>query len=207
MKILIAVPTFETISPETFKSIYQLDRGKNACYFDFIRGYDCATARNKIAEKALKEEVDYVLSVDNDIAMPIDALVNLLSHEEEVVIGYYVRRNDREQEKPTTCVYKYIPAEVSYITRFSSSELTQARDSGQYKIRIHGGGMGCSLIKTDVFKKIGYPYYDWVNYHDSGRSILSEDLYFCEKCKKVGIPIYVDTRVACGHLFRYLKGV
>ena len=31
------------------------------------------------------------------------------------------------------------------------------------------------------------------------------DLYFCEACKKSGIPIYTDTRVNCGHMLRHVQ--
>ena len=56
-RILIAVPTFENILPDTFKSIYNLDKTEDMIVdFDFIRGYDCARARNLIANKAIKEE-------------------------------------------------------------------------------------------------------------------------------------------------------
>ena len=46
-KILIAVPTFENIKPECFKSIYGLTNPKDFnLYFDYVKGYDCACARN-----------------------------------------------------------------------------------------------------------------------------------------------------------------
>ena len=46
-KILIAIPTFENIMPETFKSIYDLDPCGNELSFEFVKGYDCARARSE----------------------------------------------------------------------------------------------------------------------------------------------------------------
>ena len=40
MKILVAVPTYETIAPETFKSIYDLAKADNEVNFEFVKGYD-----------------------------------------------------------------------------------------------------------------------------------------------------------------------
>ena len=60
MKILVAVPTFENIYPDTFKAIYGLNRGDHDVAFNFVRGYDCATARNRIAQEALDEEVNSI---------------------------------------------------------------------------------------------------------------------------------------------------
>ena len=63
--------------------------------------------------------------------------------------------------------------------------------------------MGCALIKTNVFNCTKYPWYDWANYKDGG--MLSEDLYFCENCRKNSIQIYTDTRVNCGHMLRHVQ--
>ena len=78
-------------------------------------------------------------------------------------------------------------------------------DAGTAKIEVHGGGMGCDLIRTEVFRKASYPWYDWVNYGDANRGMLSEDLYFCSLCRASGIPIYADVRVGCGHLLRHVQ--
>lgn len=207
--ILIAVPTFESIYPDTFKSIYDLDISDYDVSFEFVRGYDCATARNRIAQIALDKEVDYVLMVDNDIVLAEDALINLLDGQKDVCLGYYAHRDHDNVYRGRTCVcrlsdengqkYFNYPLESEY----TAKELAELKSKGEYKVRIHGGGMGCALISTKVFKKISYPWYDWVNY--KSRKMLSEDLYFCEECRKKGIPIYTDTRVNCGHMLRHVQ--
>ena len=93
MRILIAVPTFENITPDTFKSIYNLEKGDNECLFEFVRGYDCATARNRIAQMSIDKGVDYVLMVDNDVSLPSDVLLNMLEDAKDVCLGYYAHRN------------------------------------------------------------------------------------------------------------------
>ena len=211
MKILIAVPTFENIYPDTFKSIYDLDVSDHDVMFEYVRGYDCATARNRIAQKALDLETDYVLMVDNDVVLPKDALINLLDNQKDVCLGFYAHRDADNIYRGRTCVCKLrdeigndyfnYPLESEY----TAEELRELRNNNQYKIRIHGGGMGCALIKTDIFKKIEYPWYDWVNYKGKSRGMLSEDLYFCEQCKKAKIPIYTDSRVNCGHMLRRVQ--
>ena len=203
MKIFIAVPTYETITPDTFKSIYGLQKGGHECVFDFVRGYDCATARNRIAQQTLDENADYVLMVDNDITLPSDALINMLENPKEVCLGYYAHRNTFNMYDGKTSVFRL--GEFNYTQMFPAQELCSMRDRQEYKIQIHGGGMGCALIKADVFQKIIYPWFDWVNYQDRGT--LSEDLYFCEKCGKADIPIFTDSRVGCGHLFRRIQYV
>lgn len=208
-KILIAVPTFENIYPDTFKSIYDLNVSGHEVSFEFVRGYDCATARNRIAQLALDNGVDYVLMVDNDVVLPKDALINMLDDPKDVCLGFYAHRDADNIYRGRTCVCKLLtetgaryfnyPLESEY----TAEELAALKESGEYKVRIHGGGMGCALIKTDIFRKIEYPWYDWVNYKDKG--MLSEDLYFCEQCKKHSTLIYTDTRVNCGHMLRHIQ--
>ena len=208
MRILIAVPTFESIYPDTFKAIWDLDRCGHEVLFEFVRGYDCATARNKLAQKALDLQVDYVLMVDNDVILPPDALEKLTDDLKDVCLGFYAHRDTDNIYRGRTCVCKlYDSAGTKYFnypleSEYSAQELKDLQDNGTYKLQIHGGGMGCAFIKADLFRRLTYPWYDWVNYGDSNRGMLSEDLFFCELCRKANIPIYTDTRVGCGHILR-----
>ena len=211
MNILVAVPTFETIYPDTFKSIYGLKSCGHDLQFEFVRGYDCATARNNIAQMAIARGADYVLMVDNDVVLPEDALEHLLEDPEQVCLGYYAHRDTDNVYRGRTCLchlmqpnggfYFNYPLESEY----TAKELKKLREEGKTRIEIHGGGMGCAMIRTSVFDEIDYPWYDWVNYADVHRGMLSEDLYFCEQLKANDIPIYADTRVACGHMLRHIQ--
>lgn len=209
MKVLIAVPTFESIYPDTYKSIWDLDDCGHELLFEYVRGYDCATARNAIARKAIELNVDYVLMVDNDVVLPKDALKNLLNDPKDVCLGFYAHRDTDNIYRGRTCVcklnddrgiaYYNYPLESEY----TAEELKKLRENGQYKVQIHGGGSGCAFVKMSVFKTLKYPWYDWVNYKGGG--MLSEDLYFCEQCKDHRIKVYTDTRVACGHILRHVQ--
>lgn len=212
MKIFIAVPTAETIYPETFKSIYGLNPCGHQLVFDFIRGYDCAQARNRIAAQAIEEGADYVLMVDNDTILPPNALELFLEDPVEVCLGVYANRNGNNLYNGATCVcrrfqlsgeeYYHYPTESEY----SAAEIHALQKEGLKKIRIHGGGFGCALVKTEVFSRLKWPLFKWVDYED-GHGTLSEDLYFCEQCKSAGIPIYADIRIMCGHIFRHVQEV
>ena len=209
-RVLIAVPTFESIAPDTYKAIWDMDKPCE-CGWDFVRGYDCASARNNIVQKALDGGWTHVMMVDSDVTPPRDALSNLLSHGVECVSGFYLHRGHDNMPSDRTCACKLRDAKgKAYFnypleSEYTVGELAEMRGRGEHLVEIHGGGMGCVLIVTDVFRAVKYPWFDWVNYKDTGRSMLSEDLYFCEELRKKGIPRHVDTRVACGHLFRKIE--
>ena len=191
IRILIAVPTFENISPETFKSIYNLDKTQNMIVdFDFVKGYDCARARNMIANRAVKEGYHYVLMIDSDIIIPTYTLIKMLKDPSPVCLGCYPRKNTKNG---TFEIFK--AGQKDYVDTFNYKELT--RMSG--KIEVKGGGCGCALIDVDVFKNLAlsYPYFKYVEYNNKSR--LSEDCYFCSNVRKAGYKIYAETDVLCGH--------
>ena len=80
----------------------------------------------------------------------------------------------------------------------------EKRENGIYTLRVKGGGMGCCLIRTDVFDVLKFPWFVWsdVRFDRNTGKVEScgEDIDFCEKCEQAGIPIYADTRVECEHL-------
>lgn len=192
--ILIAIPTYENITPETFKSVYDLDKGDNTVYFEFIKGYDCARARNNIIAKAIQMGVDYVLMVDSDVVLDRDSLVKLLESPYDVTIGCTPRKNTKDHE-----VELFKPAEGDFKERYTFDEL----DKQELFFPVKGGGMGCVLIKMDLIKKLPYPWFRFVLYPNG--TVLSEDLYFCHVTPQVGGTVGCRKDVRNGHLARYFQ--
>lgn len=191
MKILIAVPTFETIQPEVFKAIYNL-KSEHELHFDFVKGYDCAQARNNIAKIAMAHEYDYVLMVDSDTIIPADTLDLMLDPPADVVLGVCPRKNTKDGKSAIVKLNSHY-----YHDNYYYSELPEGRT------RVKGGGFACALVKTTVFNVIDYPFFNYVTKEDW--STLSEDYYFCQQCTNYGIEIWMDPRVRCGHLARYYQ--
>ena len=134
-KVLIAVPTFESIYPDTFKALWDMDKDEHDVTFEFVRGYDCATARNKCAQLALDTCSDYLMMVDNDVTVPKDALVRLMEHGVDVVMGYYAHRNKDSAGGDRTNVCKR--GEIDYTMQYTADEMHRLRDDGEHLIRVH----------------------------------------------------------------------
>lgn len=193
MSILIAVPTFETIMPECFKSIYGLRASKYNPMFDYVKGYDCATARNAIAKEAIEYGFEYVLMIDSDVVVPNETLDCMLDPATDIVLGLCPRKNTNIGR-----VEVYKDSGPDYTDFYTYGTLPP-----ENRFRIKGGGFACALIKTDVFKEMKYPYFKYVEYANG--TALSEDLYFCSEAKTAGFKIYADKRVRCGHAARYIQ--
>ena len=178
----------------TAKSLLNMRRPDDV-EFDFQIGYDCAHARTNMAEAAKAKGAEWLLMVDSDIVVPGDALELLLSDGVDVCMGYYPRHGRTDGALPF-----FELGTSGYRTHIFADEVKQLRDDGTNLLQVKGGGLGCTLVRTDVFGRIKYPWFDWVTYKD-GHGSLSEDLYFCRELEKAGIPMYLDTRVSCGHIW------
>lgn len=196
MKILIAIPTYESILPDTFQSIWDLDKCGQDCDFVFIRGYDVAMSRNKMANKALEVGADYILMVDNDVVLPKDTLKLLMEDIKPVCLGVYPYRPKEAGSVDRTIIFKNEKD-------FYSIEEMYAMEPK--KILVPAGGLGCALISTKVFDKLSYPWFVWSGNILNRDKECSEDVYFCKQCKAHGIPVYADFRVRCGHAVRFIK--
>ncbi len=151
-------------------------------------GYSVADAQNFAVQKALDENYDYVFFVEDDNLIPRNALVQLMHHNAEIVGGFYYR--------------KYLPLETAGMGLTENGEPCSIENFEIGDI-IHNTlvlPMGCTLIKTDVFKKMSFPYFKEVKV--ANRPALTSDTYFCEKARELNIDVITDTGVQCLHIDR-----
>lgn len=189
MSILIAVPTFESVKTEVFSALWRIGRtARGGVDLSFVKGYDCKKARTAIAQLAIDGGHSHVLMVDSDTVPPPGALESMLSDGVDVCLGYYVRKGHKTQttvERPSGDPYHV-------------HELRELARRGETVVPARRGGLGCALVKTDVFGRIGKP---WFSYEDYGTgTYISEDYWFCRACREAGIGVYVDVDVECGHV-------
>ena len=194
MKILIATPTtpYGGIHPDCFKAIYGLDPAGHQLVYDYVSGYDCAAARNRIAKQAVDEGADFVLMVDADTILPHDAIGLLTEIPVDVVSGCCRIFDGRINATKL--------GEFDYTDFYTVEDMDALRDSGVKRELVHGCGFAATMVRTEVFGRIEYPYFKWTEYPSGAH--LSEDLGFCETCNGLGIQIHVDPRVRCGHAIR-----
>lgn len=194
MRILVSVPAFDGhIEMEVVKSLCDICKNYGADFFP-VHGYDVATARNIMAKRAVEEKYDYLMMIDSDTVPPENALGMLLEGNNMIKTGTYIWSDDNSLTVSSRLKARNMMLynRERLMTRLEIKALKGA------SIRIAASGLGCALLKTDVFKILEPPFFKWVTY-DNG-DILGEDLYFAEKCKNAGIPIILDSRVLCGHI-------
>lgn len=157
-----------------------------SCLLESPYGFDVPDARNLAVEKAIKQGVDYIFFVDDDVIIPRNALVKLMKHNTDVVGGMYYR--------------KYTPLET---VGMHETENGEPCSIDNYKVGdiIHNTLVlpsGCTLIKVDAFKKMEGPWYKTITVN--GRPTITEDTYICQRFKDLGIDVITDTSVQCVHV-------
>jgi FkbM family methyltransferase len=187
-KILVAIPTAKYVEVETFKSLWDLEVPKGyELDFQYFYGYNIAQIRNLIADWA--KRYDYLLSVDSDIVLPNDALIKMLAADKDIISGLYIQRIPGTQ---TLEVYMATPSG-------GCTNIPYALLENRQIVEIEACGMGCALIKSEVFRKISYPHFFYKEALTM-RDTVSEDVFFCKKAKEHGFTVWADPSIKCDHI-------
>lgn len=138
--------------------------------------------RQRLAEIALKENIDYILWVDSDMRFPKDALHRLLKHDKDIVGCNYSTRKQYAMLRPTA--FKELPdgEPVLCHTRPDSAGLEE----------VAGCGMGFMLMKTEILRKIPKPWFMFM-YSTVNEMFHGEDLFFLQRAAvHANAKVYID---------------
>lgn len=72
------------------------------------------------------------------------------------------------------------------------------RINGLGLVEVAACGMGCALIRGEVFRVMHYPHYHYQSALTSAETV-SEDVYFCLKARRAGFTVWADETIRCDH--------
>lgn len=149
-------------------------------------------ARNTIVKEALNRGSDYILFIDDDIVPPIDGLDRLLIHMESdkyhIVSGDYLTKGYKPHSVHLQLNDKGL---VTELDRFADSDLVESN----WLI-----GLGFTLVKTDIFKQLRFPWFQCHAKSQHTDQDINEDAHFCELSLESGYKIVVDRSIRCAHI-------
>jgi len=189
-RILIAIPTAKNIEVDTFKSIFDLEVPDGyKVDFQYFYGYNVEQVRNLIVHYTIRNDYDYLFSVDSDIILPKDSLKKMIEHDKDMVTGIYIQRIPG-----THTIEVYGVPEEGGMTHIPYDMI-----KGQGLVEVAGCGFGCVLIKRQVLDGVEYPYFVYQSALDHSDTV-SEDVYFCMRVRDKGFKVWVDTSILCDHI-------
>lgn len=191
MKTLIHIPhSYDTLNKVWTMHFMQMEQiGK--CVTVFEPSLPLSVNRNKAAQRAIDEGFDYVFFIDHDNIMPPNVMNHLLSFNVPVMGLLYFER--KPPHLPLVYTFPEDFHAISTVLDYPKANL----------VRCDVIGMGCCLIKTDVFKQMTPPYF---SYNFDGKSWGTEDAAFFHQLKVLGIPVHIDTKNTIGHIGEYIYG-
>ena len=208
-RVLIAISTAETVAFEVMQSIYELEIPEDVeTTLKIIHAYNIADGRNNLVNYMLSNGYDYILFVDNDVILPKNALVDLYNMQWYISTGTYPRKE-----------IQTITSDVQYTTLYNHNERNLEVYCPTFmpvtclqkgKITpVDCCGLGCTLIRRDLFSKIEQPYFFFAHEgnpssNNSDEYCIGEDMYFCRKVLRAGIQIWAHGSVLCGHLGKFI---
>ena len=197
MRYLIAVPSHEMVHAKFTWALMELDKPENTAFTN-ITNTLIYSARNSIAQNAVKYGFDRVMWFDSDMVFAPDTMIRLAEDMDqgyEFVSGLYFSR----QEPIRPIIHKEVNWKIKddgWID--SSAELywDYPKDS---LFEIAACGFGCCMTSVPLLKrmcdKYGSPFYPLMG--------MGEDTTFCFRAKQDGEKIYCDSRIKCGHVGQY----
>lgn len=161
--------------------------------------------RNKIVADVLEKDpgASHILFIDDDMTFPPDLLERLLAHDKDMVVA-----NAHRKYPP------YVPVVSVDVGGGDYFHPIYVRPEHGTLERVTSAGTGVCLIKTDVFRKVPFPWFQ-AEYlppdpgHEKdpglimGHLFVSEDNRFFIQAQSCGFKLYCDFSLEIGHIAEY----
>lgn len=199
-KVLIGIPTYSGLFPhQTVNSLLRLHKPKQTAV-SILPRVRIDKARNQILQEGIKADVSHVLFIDDDNPVPANALMQMLEDDKDIVTTPILQRGGQHK----LCIFK------SFMKKVGDKEIKlyehiRELDTSKDLVKVDACGMGCTLIKISVAKKLlnkydGSPFeFTRTDVGDKQRT-MSEDVEFCERAVNEGFEIWCDTRIRPAHI-------
>ncbi len=186
MKLLVGLSTQEHIRKADFLPFFLGLEKPVGSLMTTVHGQSPAQARNVIIDQAIDNGCTHIFFMDDDMTPPPDTIMKLLAHDKDIVTGLYLMRS-----------YPHFP--VAFDAAFDNGYnkfIYLSGDKGGL-VEITNCGLGCVLIKTDVFKKLEKPY---VRLGEIQKDGWCDDVGFFNRVRAAGVKLYCDMDTRVGHL-------
>jgi len=183
--VSILVPTKDTVYSHFSYSLSNLIKVSTQMGVDTHLFFDSSTIlinqRENLIDNSIEMGTEWCLWLDSDMMFPPTTLLRLLSHKEDIVACNYMKRSFPSKSvafTDTTDWESWVPLEHS-----NNLEVVEAV------------GMGCVLMRTNVFKQLTKPYFEYT-YQSETRDWIGEDFTLFKKLNDLGYKVKIDMNLS-----------
>lgn len=197
LSTICVIPTRGVIPAKVCTALWNLQSPMNQPFFKFtVEGKEVGQAYNEAVEMILANEQlskwKYLLTVEEDNLPPPDGLLRLVENMDkfDAIGGLYWTKGCGGQPM--------IYGDVKAMPKDFKPQ-PPIPDSIQ---PCNGLGMGFTLFRIAMFKKIEKPWFKTLQEYQPGQGakLMTQDLFFFEKAGRAGFRFASDNRVKVGHL-------
>lgn len=159
------------------------------------------SAENMLVRRMLSEEdcrdATHLFMTEMDMVLPIDVIPKLVALDKPIASGLYFLRGGEGQP----CLYAPAPV-TPVLNKYPHTPIGIFPTETPFKIAKAGGcaGLGCVLIKREVFEAIEDPWFDLKEKNPRTLEGYGSDMYFYTKVREAGFEVWVDPTIRCGHV-------
>lgn len=145
-------------------------------------------ARNELLTTAIECDLDGLAFIDSDVYCDPDTLISVIKSDKDVVCIPTVKKSDQEQYD---IHFNEIPPAQNWVKaeRVSTSCLYLSKKA----LKELSDNSTQIVFRGKRLKNICQ--YDFI-----GEEFMGEDIYLCEKLKRLGLDIWVNTTSTCMHV-------
>lgn len=187
-KIMVGIPTAEFARQAIFYDFYNTLIRPEGTLCMFAHGQSPARNRNLIIQTALDHECTHIFFLDDDLQFGPETLNKLMAHDKDIVSGYYLMRN-----------YPHKPILFSEALEDGRCRnMFPTNDVEPGLVPMVATGLGCCLIKTEVFKAMEKP---WIRLGELETDHWCDDIGFFRRVRALNqFEMWCDLSVMCGHM-------
>ena len=159
-------------------------------------------ARNQLAAELLASDYSDLLFVDDDMSWQPDAIVRLLASEHPVIGAAGRKKCDKLSSDGEAWCVKWL----SETMRQDPLGAIEVAGVGTGFLRIARGALEAMIARRPEIERRGElvpgrkTYHRFFYWGDNGEREQSEDFQFCDDWRETGGTVWIDPKIALGHI-------
>jgi GT2 family glycosyltransferase len=160
---------------------------KDSPYYDveieFPDDAPISNNRNKIVQRFLAKDYDYLLMIDSDIVPP-PSVINMADFQKDIIAA-------------TAFIYQGVIMPVAW-NRMPDG-MYKPIDISEYDgiVEVDAIGTGCVMLSRKVLEDVKAPFLN--EYDPDGIKLFGLDIAFCQKAKEKGYKVFTSIDYVCSH--------